>query len=121
MIVTVTPNPAVDLTLWIDRLVAGTVHRARESQLDAAGKGVNVSRMIARLGGASIALGFLAGETGRIVEDQLDAERVQHHFLRVPGRTRVNTTIVDRSTDQATSVFDRGPTIAASSWQTLEE
>lgn len=121
MILTLTLNPAVDQTLWVERFVPGTVHRPTESQLDAAGKGVNVSRMAHRLGAPTIAFGFLGGETGHIVESLLDEERVQHHFVAVPGRTRIDVTIIDRASGEASSFFDAGPRVTSDRLRILEE
>lgn len=118
MIITVTPNPAVDQTMFIERLVPGRVNRARETQLDPAGKGVNASRMARRLGWPTIAFGFLAGETGRIVESALDGEGVQYHFVHVPGRTRVNMTVLGDD-GEATSVWGPGPVVAAEHLEAL--
>lgn len=120
MIITVTPNPAVDQTMLVGRLDRGMVNRAREIQLDPAGKGVNASRMAHRLGWPTIAFGFLAGETGRIVESALDAEGVQYHFIRVPGRTRVNVTVIDDE-GEATSVLGPGPSVASQHLEALTE
>jgi 1-phosphofructokinase len=121
MIVTVTLNPAVDQTLWVEHLATGEVQRSRESQLDPAGKGVNVSRMAHRLGAPTIALGFVAGEVGHIVERALDAERVQHHFVRVAGQTRIDVTIHERREQRATSVFTRGPEVDAEALERIDE
>lgn len=118
MIISVTPNPAVDQTMFVDRLEAGGVNRARETQLDPAGKGVNASRVAHRLGWPTIAFGFLAGETGRIVQAALDAEGVQHHFVVVPGRTRVNMTVVGDD-GEATSVYGPGPHVEAEHLEAL--
>lgn len=46
MIITLTLNPSVDQTAWVERLVPGTVHRVLQTHLDPAGKGINVSRMV---------------------------------------------------------------------------
>ncbi|HVO30325.1 MAG TPA: 1-phosphofructokinase [bacterium] len=112
MIVTVTPNPAVDQTLWVSRLVPGSGHRARESQFDPAGKGINVSRMVHRLGWPTIAFGFGAGETGLLIEHKLAAERVPFHFVHVAGTTRVNVNVVEDTTGQTTVFYGVGPTVA---------
>ena len=111
MIVTVTPNPAVDQTVRVHRLEIAAVNRFFSPQLDASGKGVNVSRMVHRLGWPTLALGFLAGEIGLLVEKSLDSERVPHHFICVPGQTRLNMTVVDETTDSATHLLGPGPTI----------
>jgi 1-phosphofructokinase family hexose kinase len=110
MIMTLTVNPAADQTLWVDRVAPGSVHRVLDSQIDPAGKGINVSRMAHRLGWPTIAFGFLAGDTGNIVEKALLGEAVQHHFVRVPGQTRLNVTVVDGA-GTATSLFGPGPAV----------
>ena len=110
MILTLTFNPAVDQTAWIDRLVPGTVHRVTESQLDPAGKGINVSRMAHRLGASTVAFGFVAGDTGRLIERALDGEKVQHHFVRIPGQSRIDTTVVEAS-GTASSFYGVGPPV----------
>ncbi|MBI5548448.1 MAG: 1-phosphofructokinase [Deltaproteobacteria bacterium] len=119
MIVTVTPNPAVDQTLWLDRLEVGSINRVAKSHLDPAGKGVNVSRMIHRLGWPTVAFGFLAGETGLLVERALDEEGVQHHFLRVSGWTRVNATVVEQEVGRATSLYAPGPLVSPAQCEAL--
>ena len=67
MIVTVTMNPAIDKTVDIDALERGGLNRIHHVELDAGGKGINVSKTIHELGGKSIAVGFIAGiaEIGR--------------------------------------------------------
>ncbi|MGC4114124.1 MAG: 1-phosphofructokinase family hexose kinase [Myxococcales bacterium] len=118
MIVSVTPNPALDQTVWLDRLELGRINRTAESQLDPAGKGVNVSRMIHRLGWPTVAFGFLGGETGTLIQDALDAEGVQHHFVRVPGRTRISMTV--REPGRSTSLFGGGPPVGPQQLATLD-
>lgn len=110
MIISVTPNPAVDQTVWLDGLELGRVNRTHESQLDPAGKGVNVSRMVHRLGWPTVAFGFLGGETGALVRNSLEAEGVQHHFVSVPGRTRISMTICEPG--RWTSLFGGGPRVS---------
>lgn len=120
MIITVTPNPAVDQTMFVDGFEAGSVNRARETHLDPAGKGINASRVAHRLGWPTIAFAFLGGETGRIAEAALDAEGVQRHFVQVPGRTRVNVTVVAGPGD-ATSVYGPGPPVEPEYVEALTE
>ena len=61
MIVTVTMNPAIDKTVDIDALERGGLNRIQHVELDAGGKGINVSKTIHALGGKSVATGFIAG------------------------------------------------------------
>ncbi len=119
MVITLTPNPAVDQTVFLDRLEVGDVNRFGTSQLDPAGKGVNVSRMVHRLGWPTIAFGFLAGETGRMIETALDAEGVPRYFVRVPGQTRINVAIVEGSAHRTTALFGPGPVVERDHVDTL--
>ncbi len=111
MILTVTLNPAVDQTIFVDRLTLGDVNRFSESQLDPAGKGINVSRMVHRLGWPTVAFGFLGGEVGRIITQALNSEGVPHHFAPIAGQTRLNVTIVDRTDSTSTSFYGPGPAV----------
>ena len=67
MIVTVTMNPAIDKTVEIDTLCPGGLNRIQRVEYDAGGKGINVSKTIKELGGESIAVGFLGGNSGRTI------------------------------------------------------
>lgn len=118
MIVTLTPNPAVDQTLWVPRLRLGDVNRVPLAHLDPAGKGINVARMAQRLGGATVAFGFLAGEAGLLVEKALNEEGIPHSFARVPGQTRINLTLVEEA--RATSFFGPGPEVTSADCDVLE-
>ncbi len=120
MIITLTPNPTVDKTLFLDHLVLNDVNRYDESQLDPAGKGINVSRVAHRLGWPTIAFGFQAGEIGAIAERALDAEGVPFHFVPVPGQTRLNVTIVDRGSGTSTSLYGPGPAVSDDRLQMLD-
>jgi 1-phosphofructokinase family hexose kinase len=120
MILTVTPNPAVDQTVFVNDLQLGAVNRFHTAQLDPAGKGINVSRVVHRLGWPTVAFGFLAGEIGRIALNALDAEDVQHHFIWVPGQTRMNVTIVDGNKQMSTNLYGPGPAVPEGDLQSLE-
>ena len=68
MIITVTLNATVDKTVCVDDFSIGKINRIRSMRIDAAGKGVNVSRLIKRLGRKTFALGFVGGDTGRFIK-----------------------------------------------------
>jgi 1-phosphofructokinase len=96
VIVTVTPSPSLDLTYVLPRRLdpATEVHRAKSSSIEASGKGVNVSRTLARMGVPTIAVLPVAGATGRQLLDLLDADGVEHRAVEQSGTTRINTTVV---------------------------
>ena len=119
MIITLTLNPAVDETMWIDRLAPGEVHRVHEVHTDPAGKGINASRMVHRLGCPTIALGLVGGDAGDMIEKALAKEGVQHHFVRVAGETRINFTLVEAS-GVASSFYAPGPDASPDALAALE-
>ncbi|NQU39260.1 MAG: 1-phosphofructokinase family hexose kinase [Lentisphaerae bacterium] len=106
-ILTVTLNPAVDRLIKIDRLVPGGHGCCETTQRTPGGKGVNVSRVLAQMAMPSVATGFL-GEDNQAVFEPLFGEQVTDAFVRLPGSTRENITLSDRSTGQETHLRDRG-------------
>lgn len=113
MIVTVTPNPALDRTLTVPRITFNEVLRATASRLDWGGKGFNVSRALAALGVESVALGFIGGATGQMLEHGLNDLGIVTDLVYVGGETRTNTVIVEASTGQYVKVNEAGPTLQA--------
>ncbi len=95
MIITVTLNPALDKTASIDPLVPGGLNRIQKSELDAGGKGINVSKLLNVLGGTSTATGFVGGSTGDALLRMLDDLALTHDFVRVQGTTRINLKLLD--------------------------
>ncbi len=116
MIITVTPNPAIDKIYWIDRLCLDDgeipLMRATRSHLTAGGKGINVSIFLARMGIENIAMGFIAGETGRAVERRVRDEGITTSFIWVEGETRTNVTLLERGHEQRPiQITEQGPTV----------
>jgi 1-phosphofructokinase len=88
-------NPAVDLTIKLDKLRPGEVHRAETSSIRAGGKGVNVSTNIAGYGIDNTASGFLGSGNADIFERHLLNMNIRNDFVRVEGVNRTNIKIVD--------------------------
>lgn len=110
MIVTVTMNPAIDKTVDIDALERGGLNRIHHVELDAGGKGINVSKTIHELGGKSIAVGFIAGSAGKIIRSVLDDWGIENDFIEVSGETRTNTKVFER-TGELTELNEPGPVV----------
>lgn len=108
-IITVTLNPAIDQTVFVDQLIPGTVHRATRSHRQAGGKGVNVATMLS-LGGATVAVtGFLGEDNPSIFETHFKQHGLADAFIRVPGETRTGIKIVDAKADDTTDLNLPGP------------
>jgi len=106
MILTATPNPAIDYTIRVDAVRLAQRHAYRAPQLDPSGKGINVSRMVRRLGEPTFATGFVAGEIGAFLDRTLGEEGVAREFVRVEGQTRISVTIL---TDDEGATHFHGP------------
>lgn len=114
MILTVTPNPAIDKIYWIDRLCLDDsempLMRATRSHLTAGGKGINVSVFLARMGIETTAMGFIAGETGRAIERFVREEGITTGFVWAEGETRTNVTILEKGHEQRPlQISEQGP------------
>jgi 1-phosphofructokinase len=103
-IVTVTLNPAIDLTVALAGLTPGQVHRAQAAETNAGGKGVNVAGCVADWGAAVTATGVLgAGNDAAFV--RLFADKgIVDRFVRAEGDTRTNIKIADTATGETTDV-----------------
>jgi 1-phosphofructokinase family hexose kinase len=108
MILTVTPNPMLDKTLWVPAFQLGAVHRAQRMVTIAGGKGINVSRALVQLGEPTRATGFLGGHTGQQIRALLDQEKIPHDFVEIRSITREGFTISDSRNNMSTAVFEPG-------------
>ncbi len=107
---TITLNPTVDTTYWLDDLVIGGTNRVRRMRQVAAGKGVNVARVMRCLGRDVVATGFLGGDNGRFIDEALRAEGVVTRFEWLErGASRNCHTLVDARTSSSTEILERGP------------
>ncbi len=119
MIYTVTFNPAIDYVVRLDApLEVGEVNRAKGEDCVLGGKGINVSGVLAELGCKSVALGFVAGETGAWLERGLAAQGIDTDFIHLEkGMTRINVKI---KAGQETELNGAGPDIPESAMEALE-
>ncbi|WP_329385604.1 1-phosphofructokinase [Anaerofustis butyriciformans] len=94
MIYTVTFNPALDYVMIIDEFKSGNVNRCENEFLNPGGKGINVSTMLSELGEENVALGFIAGFTGRELVNKLNERNIKTNFIELKeGLTRINVKI----------------------------
>ena len=120
MISTVTFNPAIDYVVRLDApLEVGEVNRAGGEDCVLGGKGINVSGVLAQLDCPSVALGFVAGETGAWLERGLEKQGLETDFVHLEqGMTRINVKI---KAGQETELNGAGPDIPESAVRQLEE
>lgn len=110
MIYTVTLNPAIDFVINMDNPILGTINRSESETLYCGGKGINVSTVLKELGNESIATGFLAGFTGKEIEQSLKEKGINADFVHLEsGFTRINVKI---RSDEETDINTQGPKIS---------
>lgn len=115
MIVTVTPNPAVDITLTLDHLDPGHTHRVAPGIRRAGGKGLNVARVLTRMGSEALVV-------APVGHDDLhwfgsDLGRIPSSLVEVPGNVRQSIAVVEP--DRTTIINETGAAIDAEAWAEL--
>lgn len=109
MIYTVTFNPAIDYVVHTDDMKTGSVNRSSKEEIYFGGKGINVSWVLSELGIKSKALGFVAGFTGKAIEDGIKAKGIETDFVHLEkGFSRINVKI---KSSEETELNGQGPVI----------
>ncbi len=109
MIYTVTFNPAIDYVMHIDKMDTGKINRSQREEIFVGGKGINVSLVLAQLGIPSVALGFIAGFIGDVIEQSVKHAGVAADFVRLDsGCSRINVKI---KSDVESELNGQGPEI----------
>lgn len=111
MIGTITLNPAVDRRYNIDILEKNTVKRTEDYMASAGGKGLNVSRVARILGEDVTAFGFLGGNTGDFIRNEIWKLGINDSFTSVNGTTRTCLNIIDDNNDNI-EILEKGPVIS---------
>lgn len=117
--VTVTLNPAIDLTVRLARLERGHVHRARSAREDAGGKGINVAACLADWGVPAAALGVLGADNDAVFRNLFQTRGVIDECLRVPGATRTNFKFVEDGEGETTDINLPGLVLGAAELDTV--
>ena len=111
MIGTVTLNPAIDVILEISNLKINHYNKVLNAHTTSGGKGINVSKAVRGCGRETIAIGFLGGGRGRMIEEELRGLGITTNFWHIEEKTRSNTIISDKETGQHTLLSETGPKI----------
>ncbi|MFE1245946.1 1-phosphofructokinase [Fictibacillus sp. NPDC058756] len=118
MIYTCTLNPSIDYVARVNDFKEGHLNRTETAQMYPGGKGINVSRVLKRLGIESTALGYTGGFTGEFIKEFLTNETITHDFITVSDVTRIN---VKLKSEKETEINGLGPSIPSSKQQELLE
>ncbi len=108
-IVTLTLNPALDMSTEVAHLVPDEKLRCADPVLDPGGGGLNVSRAVMALGGESLALVALGGLTGDRLAGLIRNEGVPFLAMTAPGETRQSLTVTEKATGHQYRFMLPGP------------
>ncbi len=109
MIYTITLNPSIDYIVRLDKLVTGITNRTSSEEYYYGGKGINVSLVLAELGLDSTAYGFVAGFTGKAIENGIRNDHIITDFIKLKeGISRINIKI---KAGEETEINGQGPHI----------
>lgn len=109
MIYTVTFNPSLDYIVSVSDFELGKTNRTTTEQMLPGGKGINVSTVLQNLGIENTALGFVAGFTGKKIEEEAAKIGFQYDFIPVSeGFSRINIKLKDFD---GTEINGKGPEI----------
>lgn len=116
-IATLTMNPTIDVAYDAD--VVSPIHKIRsyDERYDPGGGGINVSRVIARLGGTARALYLSGGATGAALDGLIDLHQMVRSRIPIAGDTRIATSVFERTSGKEYRFVPRGPTVTPSEWQ----
>lgn len=116
MIYTVTLNPSLDYYVQVNNFKIGFVNRVVGERLAVGGKGINVSLALRELEEETLALGFVAGFTGKAIKDKMKSLGLDYHFFDVEGQSRINVKIKGNT---ETDINGTGAQVSLSNMNTL--
>ncbi|MGA8941679.1 MAG: 1-phosphofructokinase [Thermoactinomyces sp.] len=120
MIYTVTFNPSIDYTIEVENLQLNGLNRIKNERKFPGGKGINVSRVLHRLGADTTVLGFVGGFTGHFIENWLKMEGISTQFVYVEEDTRINIKLKTVGGGE-TEINGQGPFISPEQYRQFEE
>jgi tagatose 6-phosphate kinase len=117
-VVVVTPNPAVDVTYRVAEQVVGETVRVQSVERRPGGKGINVVRVLRRLGLDAAAVQPLGGATGAWIRERLVAEGIETVTVDAPDETRTTVAVVD-DIAHPTLLSEPGEALDDTAWDAL--
>jgi 1-phosphofructokinase len=118
VIVTVTPNPSVDRTLFVEALQLGKIMRSSRSWSEPSGKGVNVALALRAHDRQTLAVLPVGGPAGAHLVEMLNRAGLSYQPVPIAGEVRVNISLIQPD-GVVTKINEEGPTLTAVEGQAL--
>ena len=111
MILTVTPNPAIDKVYAIDDFAINQVFRPKDQVATAGGKGLNVARVARLLGEEVMVTGMIGGNNGLFIEKKITDLGISSHFKTIQAESRTCLAVMDQKNNTSTEIMELGPEV----------
>jgi hexose kinase, 1-phosphofructokinase family len=115
------PTPAAQRVMVFPKLTLNEVNRAATTLDGAAGKSVNVAKVLKALGEKPIATGFIGGNRGAHIEAILKERGIESEFIRIAPETRQCTTVIDESAGTITELVQESDAVPTEKYRQLME
>lgn len=116
-VITLTVNPAIDIATEVERMLPAHKLRCAPARRDPGGGGINVARVLRRLGADVTAIYPAGGVLGMLLRQMLDRERVPSLTVPIAEDTREDVTVLDAASGQQYRFILPGPRLSESEWQ----
>ncbi|MBC7587702.1 MAG: 1-phosphofructokinase family hexose kinase [Chitinophagaceae bacterium] len=116
-IITITLNPSLDKTTSVQKLLPAKKLRCAEAILEPGGGGINVSRVLKKLGSNSLAVYLSGGYTGKQFDQLLQEEKVDGHIIPIKNTIRENLIVLDEDSNLQYRFGMDGPLVYQDEWQ----
>lgn len=119
MILCLGPTPAAQRVMVFRHLTLDAVNRAVTTCDGAAGKSINVAKVLHAMGEQPLATGFLGGDRGEFLRTLLRQRGIAHDFIEVPERTRQCVTVIDETGGTVTELVEESRAVALDAYAQL--
>ena len=116
-IVTLTMNPAIDVSAAVDRIAPMHKLRCKSARRDPGGGGINVARVARRFGADVTAVYPIGGSVGNLLQRLVVAEGIRSVTVPIAEETREDFTVLEESTGDEYRFVLPGPRLSESEWQ----
>lgn len=116
-IVTLTPNPAIDIATSVPMVTPLQKLRCTAARRDPGGGGINVARVVQRLGGNAVAIYPAGGSTGELLRRLVDREKIQSVVIEIAEETREDFTVTEERSGQQYRFVLPGAPLCESEWK----